>query len=259
MKKQISILIIDDDEQYAKEFVSYAKMQDYVLDAYYSSDGQQGFDTVIMTSPDIIVLDTFMPHLDGLGVLRKLKTVNLKSKPIIIMNSEANFSSLINTALQNGADYFMLKPQLHSEICQTAFDLFFTEPAHKPILKEQNSDLEKSVTVFLHSLGMPSHLDGYKYMRLAMMKTIDNVDLLNPITKKLYPMIADAFKTTKECVERAMRHAISVSWQRGNKKQIKDIFGYTIDTTGSHCPTNSEYIAMTTDDFRLRLKHGMIE
>lgn len=259
MKEPFSILIIDDDEKYAKEFVSYAKTQEYILAADCSPDGETGIDMLVMTSPDVIVLDSFMPRLDGLGFLRKMKTLNLKTKPIIIMNSEANFSTIINTALQNGVDYFMLKPQRNSEICQIAYDLFSSDAPHPPINSEQKFNLEKSITVFLHGLGMPSHLDGYKYMRYAMIKTIDNADLLNPITKKLYPMIAENFHTTKECVERAIRHAISVSWQRGNKKQIKDIFGYTVDTSGSRRPTNSEYIAMASDDFRLRLHHGMLE
>ncbi len=257
MQKQFSILIVDDNEQYAKELTAYARTQDYILSADYSSDGEKGAEMVLMTNPDVVILDSFMPHLDGLGFLRRLNTLKLKSKPVIIMNSESDFTTLINAALQNGADYFMLKPQLNSEICKTAFDLFFASEV-KPDDTRPEFNLEQSITVFLHSLGMPSHLDGYKYMRLALIKTIDNVELLNPITKKLYPLVAEAFNTSKECVERSIRHAISVAWKRGNKKQIKDIFGYTVDTEGTRCPTNSEYIAMTADDFRLRLKHGLI-
>lgn len=258
MKKQFSILIVDDDEVYAKQLASYAKSEEYIIAADFAADGEKGIEAVAMTSPDVVVLDSFMPRLDGLGFLRKLKAMQLKQKPIIIMNSEANFSNLINSARKNGADYFMLKPQSNSGICRTALDLFSAENGRSEDTAEEAFSLEKSVTAFLHGLGMPSHLDGYKYMKFAIMKTVDEADVLNPITKKLYPMTAEKFSTTKECVERAIRHAVSVSWKRGNKKQIKDIFGYTADTEGMNCPTNSEYIAMVSDDFRLRLRHGML-
>lgn len=258
MKNQISVLVVDDDEKYAKELVSYMKTCGDFLDAEYALDGEEALGVALITRPDAIVLDAVMPRLDGIGFLRKLSAAELDKKPVIVMNSASQMSSMLNTAIHYGVDYFMVKPQSCADICDTIVDLFSSDKEAKlsEYKRQEEMTLEENVTNFLRCLGMPAHLSGYRYIRSALIRTTHDISLLNPITQKLYPIIAEEFNTTYSCVERAMRHAIGVSWKRGNKKLLNDIFGYGPDTSGMRQPTNSEYIAMAADDFRLRLKYG---
>lgn len=254
------MLIIDDDEKYAAELTSHARLCGDFLDVSYALDGEEGFRMFQLLKPDIIILDAVMPKLDGIGFLRRLKNFSNKKKPVIIMNSHSQLTSLLRTAAEYGIDYFMVKPQSYREICRTVYDFTAeSEAADNNISDSKTDELEKNVTLFLRKLGIPAHLSGYRYIRSAIMMTSNDLSLLSPITKKLYPMIADTYKTTKCCVERAMRHAIGVSWKRGNKKLLNDIFGYSSDNHSIERPTNSEYLAMAVDDFRLRVKHGMLQ
>lgn len=254
------MLVVDDDEKYAAELTSHARLCGDFLDASYALDGEEGLRMFQLLKPDIIILDAVMPKLDGIGFLRKLKNCGCKKKPVIIMNSHSRLTSLLHAAAEYGIDYFMIKPQSYREICRTVYDLTAgSETSDNNVSDSKTDDMEKHVTLFLRKLGIPAHLNGYHYIRSAIMMTSDDLSLLSPITKKLYPMIADTYKTTKCCVERAMRHAIGVSWKRGNKKLLNDIFGYSSDNRSIDRPTNSEYLAMAVDDFRLRLKHGMIQ
>ncbi|MGN0162962.1 MAG: sporulation transcription factor Spo0A [Candidatus Ornithomonoglobus sp.] len=258
MKNKISVLVVDDDEKYVKELVSYMKTCGDFMDAEYALDGEEGLEMALITRPDAIVLDAVMPRLDGIGFLRKLNAAKPERMPVIVMNSASQMSSMLNTAIHYGVNYFMVKPQSCSDICDTIFDLLSSDKEarlseHK---KQEEMSLEENVTSFLRCLGMPAHLSGYRYIRSALIRTTNDISLLNPITQKLYPVIAKEFNTSDSCVERAMRHAIEVSWKRGNKKLLNDIFGYGPDTSGTRHPTNSEYIAMAADDFRLRMKYG---
>lgn len=263
MIDKISVMIVDDDETYAKEIASYVKSQEDMVSAGYALNGEEALELAAVTSPDVIILDILMPKLDGMGFLRRLHSTDNKKTPAVIVMSMSSMPSIVNTAISNGADYFMVKPQPFHMICDTIRDLtainkITYSAAEQKKVQEPYNSLEKYVTEFLKQLGIPAHLDGYKYMRQAIILSVDDMSLLNPITKKLYPLIADHYGTNKSCVERAMRHAINVSWSRGNKKIFQDIFGYTIEDNKRR-PTNSEYIAMAADDFRIRLKYGMIQ
>ncbi len=256
MEKDISILVIDDDTAYAKGLAEYARSCGRFLDAAYACDGLSGLELLATLDTDVIVLDSIMPRLDGIGFLRRLRDSGYEKKPVIIMNMESSFNGLIHAAAEYGVDYFMIKPQKFSEVCETAYDLCTASVRQKTETAADPTD--KSVGMFLKSLGIPAHLSGYRYIRAAILMTAQDAQLLMPITKKLYPTIAERYGTTKSCVERAIRHAISVSWSRGNKKLITDIFGYSSDNKSIPHPTNAEYIAMASDDFRLRIKHNMI-
>ena len=169
---------------------------------------------------------------------------------------------MVEAAVSSGADYFMVKPQSGEAICDTISDISAQELYKRDKeqkITEESSDfkLEKGVTYFLHALGVPANLDGYKYIRSAIINAAMDMSLLEPITKKLYPIIAEEYDTSVCCVERSMRHAINVSWKRGSRKVIGDVFGYTAED-GRRRPTNSEYIAMAADDFRMRYKYGKL-
>lgn len=199
-----------------------------------------------------------MPELDGIGLLKKLKNTKLDKKPTIIVYSISTLARTVETALTLGADYYLLKPQSNERICDTIRE-FTKEP--QPISKDivngisasDNQDLETIVTDFIHELGVPAHIKGYQYIRSAIMMVVDNMDLLNFITKQLYPDIAKAYNTTASRVERAIRHSIEVAWSRGKPETMNEIFGYTIHT-GKGKPTNSEFIAMVADRIRLQTK-----
>lgn len=254
MDKRELILVIDADNGYAKELAQYAREHGGFFDAAYASDGEEGFRLLTMLRPDIVILDAIMPVLDGMGVLRRLKAAELPKKPVIIMSARAQLTNMLEAAAGYGVDYFMIKPQSHEAVCDTAHDLLNGTAAAQA---SSAPELEKTVTLYLRGLGMPAHLDGYRYMRSAIMLTMDQPELISPITKRLYPMIAQKYNTTNCCVERALRHAIGVSWRRGSRKLLADIFGYTAEDS-SYRPTNAEYIAMTSDDFRMKFKYSML-
>jgi two-component system response regulator (stage 0 sporulation protein A) len=149
----------------------------------------------------------------------------------------------------------MVKPQMPKSICDTVIDLLSAGNTKQENVYNSQYSLEERVSGFLRHLGIPAHLNGYKYIRSAIIHTTNDISELTPITQKLYPRLAREFQTSSCSVERSIRHAIGVSWKRGNKKLLSDVFGYSPDTTGTRQPTNSEYIAMAADDFRLRLKH----
>ena len=172
--------------------------------------------------------------------------------------SSVTSSQMQSIALSYKANYFMTKPQPPSEICNTIIDLLSSENSSRSKTVPREADnIDVSISRFIHCMGIPAHLNGYNYIREALKLAMDDINVLNPITRKLYPIIAQKFNKTPYCVERAIRHAIKVSWTRGNKKVIYDIFGYNSDSNYLCCPTNSEYIAMLADDLRLRLKHNI--
>ena len=254
MNKKYIMLIIDPDKKYSSELAGYAKKSGFFFESSYSLNGEDGYRSVFLLKPDIIILDALIPVIDGISLLRKINSEYTEKKPIIIMNTYTRIPGMITAATRYGVDYFMVKPQSYENICTTAHEMLngIIIPTTQPH-KEVTVNVENEISVFLKSLGMPAHLDGYKYIRSALLYTINDPGIISPITKKLYPALAEKYNTTKNCIERAMRHAIEVSWQRGNKKLLSDIFGYCRDSVISR-PTNAEYIAMTADDMRIRLK-----
>lgn len=258
MNSKLQILVADDDEAYAKELCACINTQDGFAAAGYALNGAEALELAQILRPDAIILDLLMPVLDGIGFLRRLEVPGTRKKPIIIMMSQSSIPKIITAAISNGADYFMVKPQSCRVICDTIRDLKSAAAAIRPdeAIHENSLAIENHISRFIRNLGIPAHLDGYKYIRDAIMLATADMSILTPITKKLYPVIAERYGTTNSCVERAIRHAISVSWIRGNRNMFNDIFGYSADDSARR-PTNSEYIAMAADDFRLRCKYGV--
>lgn len=263
MKGKLSVMIADDDKTYAAGLAEIINKREDMECCGCAADGEEALELAALLRPDAIVLDMLMPKRDGMGVLRGLSGCGLRKKPVVVVNSASVLTSMVGAAISCGADHFMVKPQSGDSICDTISDLAALRSGKKKHEQESTGErnefkLEKSVTYFLHALGVPANLDGYKYMRSAIMNAAMDMSLLEPITKKLYPIIAEEYDTSVCCVERSMRHAITVSWKRGSRKLIGDVFGYTAED-GKRRPTNSEYIAMAADDFRLRYKYGKLE
>lgn len=257
MNTDITVLVIDSNKNYAKELTSYMKRRDEFLDAVYVTDGNDGYKMMKIMKPDVVMIDFLVSGLDAVGFLRLLRKEPMENRPLIIVGSVTMLSSMLNAASEYGADYFMAKPQPYAEVCNTIIDLLSPKSVKEVSLREEEENLDIKITRFLHYMGVPAHLNGYTYIRTSLKEAIEDLGSVIPITRKLYPALAKKYNKSPECIERSIRHAIKVSWERGNKKIIHDIFGYSADTTYLGCPTNSEYIAMVADDLRLRIKHDI--
>lgn len=257
MNEQITLLVIDKDEEYARNLSEVAKSHPAFFDAAYVTDGAAVLETLEIINPTFVITDFLMPGFDVMGFLRYLKNSYDKSKPFVIINSLTITPSMIKSAGSRGADYFMIKPQPYSEICNTIAELADENSALVKTPTEQDDNIDVKITHFLHCMGVPAHLNGYNYIRSSLKFAINDITTLDPITRKLYPMVAKKYNKSPQCIERSIRHAIKVSWSRGNKKVIYDIFGVSPENTCHGYPTNSEYIAMLADDLRLRLKHNI--
>lgn len=261
MNDKISVLIADDNCDFANELAEFLKTTPDITVAAVAKDGNEALSLIEETSPDVAILDIIMPERDGLSVLKKLSESKAK-KPICVMFSVTGSSGIMDTAMQLGADYYLLKPQKPQTVAEV-IRLFtghidrktFQENVVSSYVPKQEEpiDLEALVTEFIHELGVPAHIKGYQYIRSAIMMVVEDMDLLNYITKQLYPTIAKKYKTTSSRVERAIRHSIEVAWSRGKPETMDQIFGYTVDT-GKGKPINSEFIAMVADRIRLQIK-----
>ncbi|MCI8470502.1 MAG: sporulation transcription factor Spo0A [Clostridia bacterium] len=270
MKEKLSILIADDNQEFSHTLSSYINSQEDMEVIAIAKDGNEAVDMISNTLPDVVLLDVIMPHLDGLGVLEKLDMIKIDKKPICIMLSAVGQDKITQKAVTLGADYYIVKPfdieVLIKRIREVKFfkptptggNFMTREPRQKYIelpeeeaKKEEN--LEALVTNIIHEVGVPAHIKGYQYLREAIMMVVNDIDVINQITKSLYPKIAFKYNTTPSRVERAIRHAIEVAWGRGQQEAVESIFGYTISAAKGK-PTNSEFIAMIADKLRLELK-----
>lgn len=217
----------------------------------FHTDGNTVLNSLRVTEVDVLLLDLFMPHCDGLRVIEELRTKKDKyrcPKKIIVM-TQFTSSFITNKLNQFDVDYVLAKPIDYVSLYQC---ITYSEKSQTNLKNNNNADLDTEITVILHEIGVPAHIKGYLYIREAITMVYHNLDLLGAITKILYPEIAQKYCTTASRVERAIRHAIEVAWIRGNVEAISEIFSYTISYNKSK-PTNSEFIAMIAD--KLRLEH----
>ncbi len=266
MEEKISVLIADDNQEFSHTLTNYINSQEDMEVVGSAKDGNEAIDMINIKNPDVVLLDVIMPHLDGIGVLEKVRTMT--NKPICIMLSAVGQDKITQKAIALGAEYYVVKPfdieVLIKRIREIRFykpqdnNNFITKNTQQSYIeiaeggdKEQN--LEALVTNLIHEVGVPAHIKGYQYLREAIMMVVKDIDVINQITKSLYPQIAYKFNTTPSRVERAIRHAIEVAWGRGDQKMVEKIFGYTISASKGK-PTNSEFIAMIADKLRLELK-----
>lgn len=195
---------------------------------------------------DLIILDLIMPNKDGLGVLKELKALDMH--PNIIVATSYNAPDTIRKVSEYGVNYYILKPFSIAELEDKILDTFKTN--EKKTINLLNNNLQISISRMLHELGMPSHIKGYQYIREAISMVYDNPEIVGGITKELYPELATKFDTTVSRVERAIRHAIEVSWNRGDWDLMEDVFGHSVDIDKAK-PTNSEFIVTVADKLRL--------
>ena len=270
MREKIAVLIADDNQDFSHTLSSYINSQEDMEVIAIAKDGEEAVNMITNTRPDVVLLDVIMPHLDGLGVLEKINMIKMEKKPIYVMLSAVGQDKITQKAVGLGAEYYVVKPFDIELLIKRIREIKFFKPNQESqnfITKEvkpkyievpkeninKGENLEALVTNVIHEVGVPAHIKGYQYLREAIMMVINDIDVINQITKSLYPQIARKFKTTPSRVERAIRHAIEVAWGRGQQEAVENIFGYTISASKGK-PTNSEFIAMIADKLRLELK-----
>ena len=256
----IKILIADDNAEKSQELKKIILSDSSFQIVGTAKDGIETVDMIHKLEPDIVLLDIIMPKLDGFGVMEQIKNEG-KSKTLFIVISSNSNESFMESAFELGASYFMLRPftkeSLINRVKQT-YNLSNKQITNGNYMNAKNYDncLESDVTNIIHEIGVPAHIKGYQYLRDAIIMSVNDNEMLNSITKILYPSIAKQHKTTPSRVERAIRHAIEVAWSRGKMDTIDELFGYTV-CNGKGKPTNSEFVALIADKIRLEYKFRM--
>lgn len=266
VSKKIQVLIADDNREFGEILNEYLNNQEDIEVVGIARDGFEALDLINSKTPDIVILDIIMPHLDGLGVLEKVNSMQLQKRPLFIILSAVGQDKITQRALSLGAEYYVVKPfdmdvlisrirQLKDIESAPANKAEYINDAKNYTYSPTPKNLEAEVTSIMHEIGVPAHIKGYQYLREAIIMVVNEIDLINSITKQLYPSIAKLYNTTPSRVERAIRHAIEVAWSRGKVDAIDSLFGYTVNI-GKGKPTNSEFIAMVADKLRLEMKAG---
>lgn len=257
---KLNVAVVDDNERVRKvlgELVSNDKDMELVATA---ADGEEACKVIKEKSPDVVLLDIIMPKLDGLGVLERIQNDRqIQNPPSFIMISAVGSEEVTEAAFARGASYYIMKPFEEETIIDRIKSLYSVNTntiktrvisPYEKISNIPEKSLEEIITEFIHDMGVPAHIKGYQYLREAILMSVLDMDMLNSVTKILYPEVAKKFHTTPSRVERAIRHAIEVAWSRGKVETIEEMFGYTV-SQGKGKPTNSEFIALITDKIRM--------
>ncbi|MBR6044225.1 MAG: sporulation transcription factor Spo0A [Ruminococcus sp.] len=258
MNNKIKILIGDDSAQYGVSCAASLRNLGFFV-ITRPKDGLVIYDAIRNEAPDVVMTDAVMPNLDGIELIRKVMGSSYK-KPLFIVTSSYENAFIEQQVMNAGASYFMLKPfdvKILGERIKMMLDIDTDITSDLTFGKgKQNPNLEIIVTDIIHQIGVPAHIKGYHYLREAIILSVGDKEMLESVTKLLYPAVAKKFKTTPSRVERAIRHAIEIAWDRGDIDTLNSFFGYTINT-GKGKPTNSEFIALITDKICLKYKTTM--
>ena len=256
---KIKLLLADDNKDFCDIMQNYFASQSDIEVVAVAHDGLSAYEKITQKKPDIAIIDGIMPVLDGLGVLERLNKNENADAPICVLLSAVVQEKITQRAIDLGADYYIAKP-FDMELLEKRIRQLMSKksPGKGNLIVKQGGlsnpySLEARVTNMLHEIGVPAHIRGYHYIREAIMMSVNDIEVLNYITKELYPSIAKKCNTTPSRVERAIRHAIEVAWNRGKVDAIDNLFGYTVSTHKGK-PTNSEFIALIADKLRLELK-----
>ena len=266
--KKIKIGIVDDNRDFCDVVSEKLSEQDNMEVLFTANDGLEAMEEIKSGQcPDILILDLIMPHMDGFGVLETLNSVQLVNYPRVIMTSAIGQDSIIQKAMTLGAQYYLVKPVNMNLLIKriNQLDIAAAEvvmPSREQtnlkrslVLRDSllNNDLEIDITNLIHEVGVPAHIKGYQYLRDAISLVVANMDLLGAVTKELYPTLASMNNTTPSIVERSIRNAIELAWNRGKLETLDALFGYTVQNDKGK-PTNSEFIAIIADKLRLERK-----
>lgn len=260
METKIKILVADTNEDFRRLLSELLADES---DMELTGQADNGIDTLALAAelkPDVIVMDLVLAQLDGIEVLRRLPEACADTKPLVV--SGFINDKIVSECAAAGAFYFIPKPCDVSTLLMRIRQAgeYSRKPSvsltDQPTIMRSEPNLEAVVTDIIHEIGVPAHIKGYQYLREAIILTINDMDIINAVTKVLYPEVAKKFNTTPSRVERAIRHAIEVAWDRGDIEVLQKFFGYTVSNIKGK-PTNSEFIAMIADCLSLRQKQGV--
>lgn len=263
--EKLSVAIADDNERMVQLLERIVSSDEELNVVGKATDGEELCTIIRKQEPDVVLLDIIMPKVDGLAVMEKVNCdASIKKRPSFIVISAVGKEKITEDAFALGADYYILKPfdndMVISRIKHTREnqEKNFAEVrrvnAYESKKEYMERNLETDVTGIIHEIGVPAHIKGYQYLRDSIIMSVNDMEMLNSITKILYPTIAKKHQTTPSRVERAIRHAIEVAWSRGKMDTIEELFGYTV-SNGKGKPTNSEFIALIADKIRLEYKN----
>lgn len=246
------IVIADAGEEFRRGLVELFGGEADFLVVGETGEGQRLLELIREQTPDLVVMDTVLEGMDGVEVLEQLQDSGI-SRPKILVLSGFVRGNMAEVVASSGADYYMTKPCRLQALCRRARQLV----SQGSVLGEAEParSLEAMVTSIIHEVGVPAHIKGYQYLREAILIAIEDMDVINAVTKVLYPEVAKRYGTTASRVERAIRHAIEVAWDRGDLETLQKYFGYTVSNVKGK-PTNSEFIAMIADRLQLLQREG---
>ena len=250
MMEKTKVLIADGSEEFRRLLADMMEGEEDLVLCGRTGDGEELLKLVGETHPDVVVMDLLLTGMDGLEVLEQLGDIRPR---VIVLSAFAN-SSLAERVAEGGADYCMLKPCRLSSLLERV-RLLARGQGEEEESNVPARDLERRVTAIIHDIGVPAHIKGYQYLREAILLTVADMDIINAVTKVLYPTVAKKFGTTSSRVERAIRHAIEVAWDRGDLETLQKYFGYTVSNAKGK-PTNSEFIAMIADRLLLEQRRS---
>ncbi len=254
MNEKIKVLIADDAEQCRLMHEAFKNSEILELVSMVF-DGDELVATAEQLRPDVIVTDAVLPKKDGLSAVRAIFKNDSTYRPAVFLTSSFSSENMMSEAMGLGVCYFAVKPCNAEDLAHRIeqYRSVHKIPAEAPRQIDPEIDIEMRVTDIIHLIGVPAHIKGYQYLRESIIMTVNDMEIINAITKVLYPTVAKRYKTTSSRVERAIRHAIEVAWDRGDVETLNKYFGYTVSNIKGK-PTNSEFISMIADKIRLERK-----
>lgn len=254
MNTQLKVMTVQDENDFSLHMVK--SMEEFGFSVIRKQkDGSKVPEYIKEAKPDVVLLDAFMPGIDALGVLGRLKNISIEKMPVIAVVMPNDNPRFEQELLEAGAAYCFIKPFEFGIMAERILQISGWGKSSITMQSRGESDLEIIISDIMRQIGVPAHIKGYQYLRESIILSVNDPELMHSVTKVLYPTVAKNNKTTASRVERAIRHAIEVAWDRGDVDVLSSYFGYTIQNSRGK-PTNSEFIAMISDKLRLRLKKG---
>ncbi len=249
MSKQSVVILQDNSEAISDVIKAVSELNNFEV-VGSSCDGEQGLEIVKRVNPNFLILGLVLKNLDGVAVMEKIKSLNLKTKIVIL--SSFTSESIISRAMSSGALYYLAKPYKAEVLKERLTELSEENISNKveQVIEMKKTSLDEKISKIFISVGIPPHIKGYQYLREGVKMAVNNPDIINNITKQLYPQIGEKYQTTASKVERAIRHAIEVAWNRGRIETINTLFGIRA-YVGNDKPTNGEFIALIADKMLL--------
>ena len=255
MDNQTTVMIADNTEEFCTGLANALQRTEGFRVVGTANDGEQAVRMIGEKQPQILVLDMMLAKRDGISVLKAIST--MEQRPVVLATSGFITEYVAQAAANLGVQYLMLKPCDMTALTERLEEMRGGQERKQQSRPSGKPSIEAMVTSIIHEIGVPAHIKGYQYLREAIIIAVNDMDVINAITKVLYPQVAKAFQTTPSRVERAIRHAIEVAWDRGDLDTLQRFFGYTVSNTKGK-PTNSEFIALIADKLQLQLKGSQV-